>query len=210
MRQPGAVVFTMPGTGTGTGNGKVVAWWRYVHGAFPVVAVTIEDALAYARWKGRSLPTEVQWGWAAHVERADTASAHDQPRDANTWHGLFPVANSGEDGFVGLAPAGCYPPSTRGLFDMVGKVWELTTDRWNASHDTVAQADSHDPAASLLCAGAVARRVIKGGSFLCAPNYCMRYRAGARQPQDDELAVSHLGFRTILLAPGPTQPGPAP
>ncbi|MEZ5638137.1 MAG: SUMF1/EgtB/PvdO family nonheme iron enzyme [Burkholderiaceae bacterium] len=219
MRQPGAVVFTMPGTG-GAGGGPM-PWWRYVpganwrhpggpgtgiagRGAFPVVAVTIEDAQAYARWKGRNLPTEVQWEWAAQLERAGSAGAHDQPADANTWQGLFPVANSGEDGFVGLAPVGCYPPNRRGLFDMLGNVWELTTDRWTASHDAPPQVEGHDPAAPLLRAGAPAQRVIKGGSFLCAPNYCMRYRAGARQPQDDDLAVSHLGFRTILLAPGPS------
>ena len=225
MRQPGAVVFTMPGAGSTGGN--PMPWWRYVpganwrhpggpdtgiagRGAFPVVAVTIEDALAYARWKGRSLPTEVQWEWAAQVQHADAATARDQPTGANTWQGLFPVANSGEDGFLGLAPVGCYPPNPRGLFDMVGNVWELTTDRWTPSHDAAPSADSHDPAAPLLRAGAVAQRVIKGGSFLCAPNYCRRSRAGARQPQDDDLAVSHLGFRTILLAPGPTQPGPTP
>jgi formylglycine-generating enzyme required for sulfatase activity len=86
---------------------------------------------------------------------------------------------------------------------MIGNVWELTTDRWTPSHAAPADAAGNDPSAPLLRAGAPAPRVIKGGSFLCAPNYCMRYRAGARQPQDDDLAVSHLGFRTIVLAPGP-------
>lgn len=223
MRLPGAVVFTPPGTGTARGG--PMPWWRYVpganwrqpggpgtsiegRGAFPVVAVTIADALAYARWKGRSLPTEVQWEWAAREGQPDAATDHRQPAQANTWQGLFPVANSGEDGFVGLAPAGCYAPNRHGLHDMIGNAWELTTDRWTPSHVAAAasatNADTgHDPAAPLLRPGAPAQRVIKGGSFLCAPNYCMRYRAGARQPQDDDLAVSHLGFRTVKLAPGP-------
>ena len=215
MRLPGAVVFKLPGTGNA--GGGPTPWWRYVpgaswrhpggpgtaiegRGAFPVVAVTIADALAYARWKGRSLPTEEQWEWAARDSRPDATTGHRQPEQANTWQGLFPVANSGEDGFVGLAPAGCYAPNRHGLHDMIGNAWELTTDRWTPSHVAAA---GHDPAAPLLRPGAPAQRVIKGGSFLCAPNYCMRYRAGARQPQDDDLAVSHLGFRTIVLAPGP-------
>lgn len=216
MRLPGAVVFTMPTAR----DGHPTQWWRYVpganwrhpggpgtgiagRGAFPVVAVTIEDAQAYARWKGHALPSEVQWEWAARAGQADDRPADPaQPQGANTWQGLFPVANSGADGFVGVAPVGCYPSNRLGLHDMIGNVWELTTDRWTPSHATTADT-GHDPAAPLLRPGAPAQRVIKGGSFLCAPNYCMRYRAGARQPQDDDLAVSHLGFRTILLAPGP-------
>jgi len=217
MRLPGAVVFTMPNASDG--NGRLAQWWRYVpganwlhpggpgssiagRGAFPVVAVTIADAQAYARWKGRALPSEAQWEWAARGGQTEAPTAHDQPKGANTWQGLFPVANSGTDGFIGLAPVGCYPPNPHGLHDLIGNVWELTTDRWTPTHNAPADA-GHDPAAPLLRAGAPAQRVIKGGSFLCAPNYCMRYRAGARQPQDDDLAVSHLGFRTILLAPGP-------
>jgi formylglycine-generating enzyme required for sulfatase activity len=215
MRLPGAVVFTMPTAR----NGHPTQWWRYVpganwrqpggpgtriagRGAFPVVAVTIEDARAYARWKGHALPSEVQWEWAARGGQVDLPPDHGPPRGANTWQGLFPVADTGDDGFVGLAPAGCYPPNGYGLYDMIGNVWELTTDRWTPSHVVAADA-GHDPAAPLLRPGAPAQRVIKGGSFLCAPNYCMRYRAGARQPQDDDLAVSHLGFRTILETPGP-------
>ncbi len=216
MRQPGAVVFTMPNALDA--GGSLTRWWRYIpgaswrhpggpgtgietRGAFPVVAVAIEDARAYGRWRGRELPTEVQWEWAARVDQADTGTTPTQPTTANTWQGLFPVANSGADGFVGLAPVGCYPPNRQGLFDMIGNVWELTADRWTPSHGS--NGDAHDPAAPLLRPGAPAQRVIKGGSYLCAPNYCMRYRAGARQPQDDDLGASHLGFRTVLNAPGP-------
>ena len=138
--------------------------------------------------------------------------AHDQPLDANTWQGLFPVVNSGEDGFKGLAPVGCYPPNAWGLFDMIGNVWELTSDAYQPSHAEAAPkspSPQSSPQRGEGVIGAAMRplangqRVIKGGSFLCAPNYCMRYRAGARQPQDDDLGASHLGFRTVLNAPGP-------
>ncbi len=211
MLQPGAVVFVMPNAAGGQGD--VAQWWRYTpgaswrhpggpqtsiegRGAFPVVAVTFEDAQAYARWKGRSLPGEAQWEWAARG--GSTAIDHVQPKSANTWQGLFPVVNSGEDGFIGVAPTGCYAPNAYGLHDMIGNVWELTADRWTEDH-----AQPAGGVAPLVGAQSAPQRVIKGGSFLCAPNYCMRYRAGARQAQDEDLAASHLGFRTILNAPGP-------
>jgi formylglycine-generating enzyme required for sulfatase activity len=206
LLQPGAVVFVMPNEVNGRGD--VSQWWRYVpganwrhpggpgtdlqgRGAYPVVAVTQADALAYARWKGRALPTEAQWEWAARAARDEPMPAHEQPAQANTWQGLFPVVNTAEDGFVGLAPVGCYAPNALGLFDMIGNVWELTASPWTARHDVAAG----PPPAQV---------VIKGGSFLCAANYCMRYRAGARQPQDADLGASHLGFRTVLEAPGPS------
>ena len=215
QRKPGAVVFVMPKAVTGAGAPD--SWWRYLsgadwrhpggpgssiagHGSFPVVAVTIADAQAYARWRGHSLPSEAQWEWAARAGQALAAQDHDQPLQANTWQGLFPVANSGEDGFVGLAPVGCYAPNALGLFDMIGNVWELTVDAYRPHHRDAAQ-----PASEQLPAGlrSSAQRVIKGGSFLCAPNYCARYRSGSRQPQDDDLGASHLGFRTVLNAAGP-------
>ncbi len=226
MQQPGAVVFVMP-TDANAG-GRVTQWWRYLpgaswrhpggpqtsidgKGAFPVVAVAYEDAAAYAQWKGRSLPREAEWEWAARAARADstpTVTANEQPKDANTWQGLFPVVNSGEDGFIGLAPVGCYQPNALGLHDMIGNVWEFTADRWTADHAAQAASDSAaqataDPSPPARSGAAPGQHVIKGGSFLCAPSYCMRYRAGARQPQDDDLAASHLGFRTVLRAAGP-------
>ena len=219
LQQAGAVVFVAPNEVQGRGD--PTQWWRYTpganwrhpggpathlqgRGAFPVVAVTLEDAQAYARWKGRSLPTEAQWEWAARAARPEPPAAHEQPRQANTWQGLFPVLNSAEDGFVGLAPVGCYEANALGLHDMVGNVWELTADAWTPRHPP-AEAPPPDqvPAGLPAASGGTAQQVIKGGSFLCAPNYCMRYRAGARQPQDRDLGASHLGFRTILVAPGP-------
>ncbi len=214
MRLPGAVVFTMPTALDG--SGRPTQWWRYIPGAnwrhpggpqtdiasrgdFPVVAVAFEDAMAYARWKGHDLPSETQWEWAARAGQPDTPD-HDPPINANTWQGLFPVANSADDGFIGLAPAGCYPANAYGLFDMIGNVWEITADRWTPDHSANAS-HSNDPAQAPTRITSAGQRVIKGGSFLCAPNYCMRYRAGARQPQDDDLGASHLGFRTVLNAP---------
>jgi formylglycine-generating enzyme required for sulfatase activity len=218
MQQPGAVVFVMPTDVRG--GGHLTQWWRYTaganwrhpggpatsiagRGAFPVVTLAFEDAQAYAHWKGRSLPSEAQWEWAARAGQTKAAQDHAQPAHANTWQGLFPVVNSGDDGFVGLAPVGCYPPNALGLFDMIGNAWELTADAYTPTH---AEPGVSVPLPSDVRAAATAtvgQRVIKGGSFLCAPNYCMRYRSGARQPQDDDLGTSHLGFRTILIAPGP-------
>jgi formylglycine-generating enzyme required for sulfatase activity len=166
-----------------------------------VVEITHADALAYAKWKGHALPTEREWEWAARAGDPKAGRDHDQPKNANTWQGIFPVVNSGEDGFVGLAPAGCYPPNAYGLYDMLGNVWEWTSDVFTPGHS------AHEPSQTGEARGAVlgASYVIKGGSFLCAPNYCMRYRSGAREPQEADLAASHLGFRTILRAPGPNK-----
>jgi formylglycine-generating enzyme required for sulfatase activity len=217
LRRPGAVVFTMPHDLRVPVD--LAQWWRYLPGAnwrhpggpqtdlvgrgsFPVVTVTIADARAYAAWKGRDLPSEAQWEWAARAGQPEAARDHDQPAQANTWQGRFPVVNSGDDGFVGLAPVGCFAANAWGLFDLIGNVWELTTDAWTPNHAPVATVSPVQVPPDLR-AGTVARRVIKGGSFLCAPNYCMRYRSGAREPQEDDLGASHLGFRTILNAPGP-------
>ena len=219
LRLPGAVVFISPTNLSGEGN--AAQWWRYLPGAnwrhpggqhtsiagreaFPVVNVTYTDALAYARWAGRSLPSEAQWEWAARAASARSEQEHTQPTQANTWQGLFPVRNSAQDGFVGLAPVGCYAPNALGLFDMLGNVWEITRDIYLPDHSTLVPETPSSGYAGLRTSGNRApSRVIKGGSYLCAPNYCMRYRPGSRQAQEDDLAVSHLGFRTILQAPGP-------
>ncbi len=197
MQKPGAVVFRMPNDIDGSGD--ISQWWQYVPGAnwrhpggpdssiegredFPVTAIAYEDALAYAAWKGRALPSEAQWEWAARERKSDVPSDRTQPREANTWQGLFPIVNEAEDGFVGVAPVGCYKPNALGLYDMIGNLWEWTTDTYEGRPDA---------------------RVIKGGSWLCAPSYCMRYRPGARQPQEEDLATTHLGFRTVRPATAP-------
>jgi formylglycine-generating enzyme required for sulfatase activity len=220
MRWPGAVVFISPTQLSG--QGSATQWWRYLagadwrhpggpttsidgRGAFPAVNVTFEDALAYAHWKGTVVRSVVQWEWAARAAQNQSLSTHEQPGQANNWQGLFPVAKSAQDGFVGLAPVGCFTPNALGLFDMIGNAWELTRDAYTPSHSVLATDAMVEPGPGGVrpAGGGVGQHVIKGGSYLCAPNYCMRYRAGARQAQDDDLAVSHLGFRTALVAPGP-------
>lgn len=218
LLKPGAVVFINPLALTR--GGDVRQWWQYVpganwrhpggpatsiaaRGAFPVVAITIEDAQAYARWKGHALPTEAEWEWAALGARAADLRDHTQPLQANTWQGMFPVNNQATDGFAGLAPVACFAANALGLHDMVGNVWELTADRYTTSHSPQDNIPPDQPPAAERLGSTTGRHVIKGGSYLCAPNYCMRYRAGARQAQEDDLATSHVGFRTVLRASGP-------
>jgi formylglycine-generating enzyme len=193
----GAAVFVLPSGDTDLS--RAANWWHYVDGAnwrhpggpdttiedreqFPVVAIAYEDAAAYAKWKGRRLPTEAEWEHAARAGAAQLAE-REQPQHANTWQGVFPVIDTAEDGFAGIAPVGCFKPNAHGLHDTIGNVWELTADAY----------ENRTPPA----------HVIKGGSFLCAPNYCLRYRPAARQPQEDGLGTSHTGFRTVLDAPPP-------
>jgi formylglycine-generating enzyme required for sulfatase activity len=230
MQQPGAVVFVNPTELRNGGDPR--QWWQYLpganwrhpagpgssitgHDAYPVVAVTLEDAQAYARWSGRSLPTEREWEWAAGGGQTAAlpttpptapGTAPAQPAQANTWQGFFPLANQASDGFTGLAPVGCFAANAFGLHDMIGNVWELTADVYTEDHsgpETLAPDQPPLAARPAAANGAAGRHVIKGGSYLCAPNYCMRYRPGARQAQEDDLATSHLGFRTVLRAPGP-------
>ncbi len=217
MREAGAMVFTIPAQVENVDD--ISQWWTYTpganwrhpvgpgssidgHGAFPVVEVTLADAMAYARWAHREIPSEAEWEWAARGADANAHPDRQQPKAANTWQGLFPTINSGKDGFVGLAPAGCYAPNKLGLYDMIGNAWEWTSSIFTPDHGSGAPY-SPAPDATPQRHEGVAEYTIKGGSFLCAPNYCMRYRAGAREPQEADLAASHLGFRTILRAPGP-------
>ena len=122
---------------------------------------------------------------------------------ANTWQGLFPVLNTEEDGHAGTAPVGCFPPNGYGLYDMIGNVWEWTKDWYKAGHsrEPAFNPSGPDPTAVRISAGQSLSCFIKGGSHLCAHNYCARYRPAARQPQEVELSAGHLGFRTVLNRP---------
>lgn len=217
-REGAAAVFQAPRRGQRTvREGEWWVWqrganWRMPQGPAasetpqpnePVVLVTYADALAYARWLGRDLPTEAEWEYAA--QGADSPEQIErEPRDpkgrpvANYWQGLFPNINSTEDGFAALAPVGCFSANGHGLVDMIGNVWELTQDRYTGPHQPHGNGD---PTVSIRAAGGHARRgervVIKGGSFLCAASYCVRYRTTARHPHEADMPTSHVGFRTV-------------
>jgi formylglycine-generating enzyme required for sulfatase activity len=219
LLEPGAMVFQQPNALVNRAD--VTQWWRYVPGAdwqhpfgpgssidgkdnHPVVNVAYEDAKAYAEWLGHSLPTETEWEFAARGGLEGTKYAWGDSYDpaggwkANTWQGDFPMHDEALDGFSGTAPVGCFPPNGYGLFDMVGNVWEYTSDQWRPFH---MPHFASLPAKQEISSDATLASVpvtIKGGSWLCAPNFCERYRPSARQSQEKGLGAVHIGFRTIL------------
>jgi formylglycine-generating enzyme required for sulfatase activity len=181
----------------------------------PVVQVTYEDAEAYATWAGKALPTEAEWEFAARggLEGAVfTWGSEFAPKGrmlANTWQGEFPWQNLRTDGFEGTSPVGTFPPNGYGLFDMAGNVWEWTCDFFTPRHPDEGAGPCcapHNPRVTSpeqsygrgLPGENIPRRVTKGGSHLCAPNYCLRYRPAARQAQMIESSTTHIGFRCIV------------
>jgi len=203
---------------------KFGANWRRPHGPrssiaglndHPVVHLAYRDAEAYAKWTGKELPTEAEWEFAARgcLDGAEFAWGSEVApagkHMANTWQGAFPHQNLKQDGYERTSPVRAFPPNGYGLYDMIGNVWEWTTDWYSASHEADAQEaccvphnprggreeDSYDPCQPDI---RIPRKVLKGGSHLCAPNYCRRYRPAARHAEPVDTSTSHVGFRCVI------------
>ena len=219
-RSPGSVVFQIPPPNPDR-DVPLLSWWQWRPGAnwqhpegvdsaiagrenHPVVHIAYDDAAAYAAWAGLSLPTEAQWEYAARGGLTDKIFAWGNqysPKKANTWQGNFPLQNTQADGYLGTAPVGSFPPNRYGLYDMTGNVWEWTQDWYSLGHaamshgtnpvmaDATQSLDPRDPG--------VEKHVVKGGSYLCAKNYCSRYRPAAREAQSPDTGTSHIGFRLV-------------
>jgi formylglycine-generating enzyme len=214
---PGSAVFTPPAAPVSLDDNR--AWWAWTPGAqwrhpegpsstlhgrdlHPVTHVAYEDALAYAMWAGKALPTETEWEFAARggLDGAPYAWGDEPtPRGrqmANTWQGDFPIHNLLLDGFARTSPVGRFPPNGYDLVDMIGNVWEWTTTQFSAHHWL-------DRPAAGCCTPSTTpdptvNQTLKGGSHLCAPEYCHRYRPAARSPQSQDSATTHIGFRCVV------------
>jgi formylglycine-generating enzyme len=210
-------------------------WWAYVPGAdwrhpwgpgsdnddrpdHPVTHVAHADAVAYAAWAGKDLPTEAEWEYAARggLDRAlfawGDAMRPSAGLMANSWQGEFPWRNTGARGWRGTTPVGLFPANGYGLHDVTGNVWEWTSDYWaprGAGTGAPAKACCGPPRNPRTASpetsydvgrpGAhIPRRVVKGGSHLCAPSYCLRFRPAARQPEAVDTSTSHIGFRCVI------------
>ncbi|MBS9386316.1 MAG: formylglycine-generating enzyme family protein [Dolichospermum sp. BR01] len=209
QRLPGSLVFQMPKQGIK--QVQLLSWWHWTPGAnwqhpfgrdstilgqenYPVVHISYEDALAYAKWSEKSLPTEAQWEYAARggLDGATyTWGNQYSAKKANTWQGIFPFFNTKADGYVGTAKVGSFPANGYGVYDMTGNVWEWTSDWFNDRSPTSQRSrGSVNPTETAL-------HVIKGGSYLCAPNYCSRYRPAARESESPDTGTTHIGFRLV-------------
>jgi len=219
----GAVVFTPPAEKPANLD-NFLQWWRYAEGAswrqprgpgssiadrmnHPVVSVAWDDAVAYAKWAGKRLPTEAEWEYAAHggvgPKSAKTFTwgedGEKRTQYANTFTGSFPMEDKSLDGFNGTAPVKTYPPNGFGLYDMAGNVWEHVADWYQPNYFAVSPklnpqgpAQGFDPNEP-----DIAKRVIKGGSWLCSPVYCTGYRPSARMMTDPMSGADHTGFRCV-------------
>ncbi|MBB3221881.1 formylglycine-generating enzyme family protein [Pseudoduganella umbonata] len=237
LLKSGSLSFVLPGARDGGDRTRPTPGWQYVIGAdwrhpagpgsdiygldeHPVVHVAYADALAYAAWAGKELPTEAEWEFAARggLEGKDYAWGDTLLPDgqylANFWQGEFPFENLALDGYAGTSPVRSYPANGYGLFDIIGNVWEWTADWYADPSRSTASCPNCIPRnlrgaseqESLVpggTGGRIGRKVIKGGSHLCSPSYCQRYRPAARQPQSIDTSTSHIGFRCVLRSMHP-------
>jgi formylglycine-generating enzyme required for sulfatase activity len=232
MLYAGSLVFVKPAGPVDLGN--FGNWWTFMRGAdwrhptgaqssiggrkrHPVVHVTFGDAEAFARWEGKELPTEAEWEFAARggLEGVEYAWGNElAPRGrhrANTWQGDFPWQNLLVDRYEGTSPVDAFPANGYGVYDMIGNVWEWTTDWYGPGHEAEpvttcciphnprggGETESYDPCQPAI---RIPRKVLKGGSHLCAPNYCRRYRPAARFPEPVDTSTCHVGFRCVVRA----------
>ncbi|WP_238320848.1 formylglycine-generating enzyme family protein [Neotamlana nanhaiensis] len=197
---------------------KIGANWKHPEGpesnidgkdAYPVVHVAFKDALAYCKWANRRLPTEAEWEAAAQGTRTNQIYTWgDNPKDlnsrANTWQGVFPVKNESKDGFAFIAPIKSYEPNSIGIYDMLGNVWELTSDLYNEGYyktldvskpiiNPKGAAKSFNPFNPYQT-----EYIIKGGSFLCHASYCASFRISAKMGFSFDSGSDHVGFRTVV------------
>ncbi len=230
MLYAGSLVFSPPARTVDLGDWS--QWWQFMKGAdwrhpygpksninvldnHPVVHVAYSDAFAFARWAGKDLPTEAEWEFAARGGLADVEYAWGEEfapcgrHMANTWQGEFPHQNLCTDGFERTSPVTAFPPNDYGVHDMIGNVWEWTSDWYSQRHEADAQkaccipenprggreGESFDPCLPQI---SIPRKVLKGGSHLCAPNYCRRYRPAARHAESIDTSTSHVGFRCVI------------
>lgn len=234
LLKPSSLVFIPP---SGPAHG-IYDWWRFIPGAdwrhpygpsssivglddHPVVHVAWRDVEAYCDWAGKALPTEAEWELAArgglpNAEFAWGDELHPGGRYmANTWHGRFPFHNDASDGYERTSPVGAFPPNKFGLYDMIGNVWEWTSDWYSEPKRRSgprksccapknprggAEQESVDPQQPGI---RIPRKVLKGGSHLCAPSYCRRYRPAARHAHPVDTSTSHIGFRCVVRTGGP-------
>ncbi len=224
----GAIIFNSPSKMTGevTAPGSFLQWWKWdpfaswksPEGAgsdisgrknHPVSCVTYDDAVAYANWAGKRLPTEAEWEYAARgglegklYTWGDELKV-DNKWMANTFHGKFPTNDTAEDGFAGPAPVKSFPPNAFGLYDMAGNVWEICSDYYDPAYRKVCKdCDPKGPETWVNrgtgeVAGGAPNYVTKGGSYLCHISYCMRYRPGARHSIENDSPACHTGFRCV-------------
>jgi formylglycine-generating enzyme required for sulfatase activity len=230
MLRAGSLVFTPPKHAVDLSDWS--QWWQFKFGAdwrrpygprssisglndHPVVHIAYRDAEAYARWAGKELPTEAEWEFAARggLDGAEFAwgdeFAPGGRQMANTWQGGFPHENTRLDGYERTSPVTAFPPNGYDIHDMIGNVWEWTTDWFSSQHAAEPskpccvpenprggrEDQSYDPCQPQI---RIPRKVIKGGSHLCAPNYCRRYRPAARHAQPEDTSTSHVGFRCVV------------